>query len=80
MVGWHCRLNRHEFEQTVGEIEGQGSLLCHSPWGCKELDTTERLNSNKSKAVCSQAEGRACGCEFICVQMRPHRGRGRKLL
>ena len=44
MVGWHRRLNGHEFEQTVGESEGLGSLLCHSPWGCKELDTTEWLN------------------------------------
>ena len=42
MVGWHHRLNEHEFEQTLGESEGQGSLACCSPWGLKELDMTER--------------------------------------
>ena len=46
MVGWHHQLNRYEFEQTSGDVEGQGSLVCCSPWGHKELDTTERLNNN----------------------------------
>ena len=45
MVGWHHRLNGHEFEQAPGDSEGQGSLACCSPWGHKELDTTERLNN-----------------------------------
>ena len=40
MVGWHHRLNEHEFEQTQGDSEEQGSLACCSPWGCKESDTT----------------------------------------
>ena len=40
MVGWHHWLNGHEFEQTPGDSEGQGSWACCSPWGCKELDTT----------------------------------------
>ena len=44
MVGWHDRHNGHEFEQTLGDSEGQGSLACWSPWGHKEADTTERLN------------------------------------
>ena len=44
MVGWHHRLDGHEFEQTLGDREGQGSLVCCSPWGCKESDITERLN------------------------------------
>ena len=44
MVGWHHRLERHEFKQAPGVGDGQGSLACCSPWGCKELDTTERLN------------------------------------
>ena len=44
MVGWHHRLNGHEFEQAPGDGEGQGSLECCSPWGHKELDTTEQLN------------------------------------
>ena len=46
MVGWHHRLDGHEFEQAPGVGDGQGSLECCSPWGCKELDTTEWLNSN----------------------------------
>ena len=45
MVGWHHRLNGHEFEQALRDGEGQESLVCYSPWGCKESDTTERLNS-----------------------------------
>ena len=45
MVGWHHRLNGHEFEQAPGDGEGQESLMCCSPWGCKESDTTERLNA-----------------------------------
>jgi len=40
MVGWHHRLNGHEFEQTRGESEGQGSLVCCSPLGCTESDVT----------------------------------------
>ena len=40
MVGWHHPLNGHEFEQALGDGEGQGSLACYSPWGHKELDTT----------------------------------------
>ena len=47
-VGWHHQLNGHEFEQTPGDGEGQGSLLCCSPWGREESDTTELLNSSKS--------------------------------
>ena len=44
MVGWHHWLNRHEFDQALGVDDGQGSLVCCSPWGQKELDTTEWLN------------------------------------
>ena len=44
MVGWdHC-LAGHEFEQVLAGGDGQGSLACCSPWGCKELDTTKQLN------------------------------------
>ena len=46
MVGWHHQLDGHEFEQAPGVGEGQGSLACCSPWCCKELDRTERLNNN----------------------------------
>ena len=45
IVGWHHQLNGHEFKQAPGAGDGQGSLVCYSPRGCKELDTTERLNS-----------------------------------
>ena len=44
MVGWHHQLGGHEFEQALGVGDGQGSLACYSPWGCKESDTTESLN------------------------------------
>ena len=47
MVGWHDQLNGDEFEQTPGDGEGQGSLMCCSPRGHKELDTAERLSNNK---------------------------------
>ena len=46
-VGQHHRLNGHEFGQTLGDGEGQGSTVCCSPWGYKELDVTERLNSRQ---------------------------------
>ena len=44
MVGWHHRLYGREFEQALGDGEGQGSLVCSGPWVCKEPDMTERLN------------------------------------
>ena len=40
IIGWHHQLNRHEFEQTLGDSEGQGSLVCHSSGGCKESNMT----------------------------------------
>ena len=43
-VGWHHRLNGHEFEQALEDGERQGSLACCIPWSHKELDTTDRLN------------------------------------
>ena len=46
MVGWHHCFKGHEFEQAPGDGEGQGSLACCKPWGCKESDMTERLNNN----------------------------------
>ena len=47
MAGWHHRLDGHEFEQAPGVGDGQGGLACCGPWGCKELDTTARLNNGK---------------------------------
>ena len=45
VVGWHHRLNGHEFEPALGVGGGQESLACCSLWGLKELDTTEQLNN-----------------------------------
>ena len=50
------RLNGHEFEQALGDGEGQGSLACCSPWGHKELDMTEQLNNNKQILSGNMAE------------------------
>ena len=46
MVGWHHRLNGHKFKQALGDGEGQGSLVCFSPWDHKESERTEWLNNN----------------------------------
>ena len=45
-IGWHHRMDGHEFEHTPRDGEGQGILVFCSPWGCKEWETTERLNNN----------------------------------
>ena len=60
MVGWHHRLNGHELGQTPGDGEGQGSLVCFSPWGQGELDTTWWLNNNNNNdnaglSLCTEA-------------------------
>jgi len=48
MVGWHHQLSGHEFEQIPGDSEGQGSLICCSPWGHNESDTTEGLDNTNT--------------------------------
>ena len=48
MTGRHHQCNGHELEQTPGDAEGQGGLACCSPWCCKELDMTGRLNNNNT--------------------------------
>ena len=50
MVGWHHRLDGHEFEQIPGDGEGQASLACCTPWGHKELDMTQQLNNNNKNS------------------------------
>ena len=55
MVGWHQRLDGHQYEQTPGNGERQGSLACCSSWGRKESDTTERLN-------CTEDDSRKANC------------------
>ena len=55
MVGWHLQISGDEFEQALGVGDGQGSLACYSPWGCKESDMTERLNNNTTHlCLCGQ--------------------------
>ena len=51
MVGWHHQCNGHELGQTAGEGEGQGSLVCCSPWGHEESDMTWQLNNNSNSSV-----------------------------
>ena len=45
-VEWHHQLNGQNFEQTPGDREGQGKLVCYSSWGHKESDMTKQLNNN----------------------------------
>ena len=56
MVGWHHRLNGHEFEETLGDGEGQENLACCNPWGhgvavSKELDTAQLLNNSNNTSL-----------------------------
>ena len=51
MVGGHHRLSEHESEQTLGDSEGQGSLVCYSPWGRKESDMIQQLINNKGMGM-----------------------------
>ena len=51
MVGWHHHLNGHEFGWAPGVGVGQGGLACCSSWGCKESDTTERLNQRELRQI-----------------------------
>ena len=60
MVGWHYQLNGHEFEQAPQVGHGQGSLVCCSPWGHKDLDMTERLNITDPQDIYIQIP-RTCG-------------------
>ena len=81
MVGWHHWLNGHEFEQTPGDCEGQGSLVCWSPWGHKESDTTERLNWTKLMHSFPNLEPVHCfmsgsNCCFLtCIQVSQEAGK-----
>ena len=65
MVGWHHQLNGHESERIPRDSEGQGSLACCSPRGCKESDTTERPNNKgtHTTAAFNPVDSRAGGVE-----------------
>ena len=64
MFGCHHWLNGHEFEQAPGDGEGQGSLVCCSPWGPKELDTTEWLNNSSKPWYSGAHTTRVGGLQF----------------
>ena len=51
IVGWHHQLNGHEFKQALGIGKEQGTLACCSPWGHKQPDTTEQLNSTDEEDI-----------------------------
>ena len=57
MVGWHHWFSGHEFEQTPGSGEGQGSLACCSPWRSQKSDTTEQLNNKNIVSRSSDSVG-----------------------
>ena len=51
MIGWHDRLNGHEFEQSSEDVEGQEGLEWYSPWGSKESDTIQQLSNNSTLGI-----------------------------
>ena len=72
MVGWHYWLDAHESEQTQGVGDGQGSLVCYSPWGCKESDMAEWLNWTELEFSNLNLHARCvvvCVCVCVCVCM-----------
>ena len=73
MVGWHHWLSEHEFEQALRDGEGQGSLVCCSPWGHKESDTTKWKNNKtvlKSQIHTSHTIPTALLCVCVCLAAR----------
>ena len=57
MLGWHHQLDGHEFEKAPGDSDGQGGLVCCSPWGRKESNTTNRLHFTSLQAfIMSETE------------------------
>ena len=67
MVGWHHQLNEHEFEQARGDGEGQGSLACCRPLGCKESDMTKGVNNNKWLQFAGLGVTFEQGCELTFI-------------
>ena len=70
MVGWHHRLNGHEFEQALGDGEGWRSLAFCSPWGCKESNTTEWMNINNNTNQRLDAGKGEDGWQMLNVSVR----------
>ena len=69
MVGWRHQFNGHEFEQALGVGDGQGGLVCCSPWGLKDSDVTERLNCPELKEV------QGCRKEMMLSVLEKENGR-----
>ena len=73
MVGWHHQFNGQEFDQTPGNGEGQGSLVCCSPWGHKELNLTEQLNNNnQSRKYAFQVQVGVQGALRVLLNLHPY--------
>ena len=72
MVGWHHRFNENEFEQTLGDSEGQGSLACCSPSGCKESDTTATIQKHSILCSVYRIPGGDANLENSCSNSRYH--------
>ena len=70
MVGWRHRLNGCEFEQALGNSEGQGGLACCSPWGHRESDTTQRVNKSSATMVLLSAGAGSLGLTHL-VELKP---------
>ena len=78
VVRWHHRLDGHEFEETPGDGERQGSLACCSPWGHKESDTTELLNNRRLGSIPgserSPGEENGHPVQYSCLENPTDRG------
>ena len=74
MLGWHHQLNEHEFEETLGDSERQGSLVCCSPWGHKESDdlVTEQQYHVFFNPFIHQWKLRLFPCLGYCKQYNNH--------
>ena len=68
MVGWHLRLDGHEFEQALGVGDGQGSLVCSSPRGCEESEMTEQLNNNNNTSIHDNWKNHSFDYVDLCQQ------------
>ena len=81
MVGWYHQLNGHEFEQTPGDSEGQGSLECWSPRGRKESATTGQLNNSKALSQAGKPRlGHKEEGAFVTTQFQKHYTKPRHIL